>query len=88
MHFTHAELQKQYRDAYERDQKSGGCSKEQLKIRDIQQPRKSTSVAYFFDNVYNRNVRDVDKYLHVTVSINIYIYILFLYWQNIWLDLL
>ena len=65
MPFTHAELQKQYRDAYERDQKSGGCSKEQLKIRDIQQPRNSTSVAYFFDNVYTRNVRDVDKYLHV-----------------------
>ena len=43
------------------------------KIREIQPPRKSTSVAYFFDNVYNRNVRDVDKYLHVTVSINIYI---------------
>ena len=53
-------------------QQSDGCSKELLKIREIQPPRKSTSVAYFFDNVYNRNVRDVDKYLHVTVSINIY----------------
>ena len=53
-------------------QQSAGCSKELQKIREIQPPRKSTSVAYFFDNVYNRNVRDVDKYLHVTVSINIY----------------
>ena len=53
-------------------QESAGCSKELLKIREIQEPRKSTSVAYFFDNVYNRNVRDVDKYLHVTVSINTY----------------
>ena len=46
-------------------QQSVGCSKELLKIREIQPPRKSTSVAYLFDNVYNRNVRDVDKYLHV-----------------------
>ena len=53
-------------------QQSAGCSKELQKIREIHLPRKSTSVAYFFDNVYNRNVRDVDKYLHVTVSINIY----------------
>ena len=45
-------------------QQSAGCSKELPKIREIQPPRKSTSVAYFFDNVYNRNVRDVDKYLH------------------------
>ena len=54
-------------------QQSAGCSKELLKIREIQPPRKSTSVAYFFDNVYNWNVRDVDNYLHVTLSINIYI---------------
>ena len=53
-------------------QESASCSKELLKIRDIQEPRKSTSVAYFFDNLYNRNVRDEDKYLHVTVSINIF----------------
>ena len=50
----------------------GWLFKSAAKIRVIQPPRKSTSVAYFFDNVYNRNVRDVDKYLHVTVSINIY----------------
>ena len=53
-------------------QQSAGCSKELLKIQEIQPPRKSTSVAYFFDNVYNQNVCDLDKYLHVTVSINIY----------------
>ena len=47
-------------------QQSAGCSTELLKIREIQPPRKSTSVAYFFDNVYNRNVRDVYKYLHVS----------------------
>ena len=29
-------------------------------------------MAYFFDNVYNQNVCDVDKYLDVTVSINKY----------------
>ena len=53
-------------------QELAGCSKELLKIREIQQPRKSTSMAYFFDNVYNQNVCDVDKYLDVTVSINKY----------------
>ena len=36
-------------------QQSAGCSKELLKIREIQPPRKSRSVAYIFDNVYNRN---------------------------------
>ena len=56
-------------------QQSAGCSKELLKIREIQPPRKSTSVAYLFDNVYNRNFRDVDKCLHVTVSINIYVFV-------------
>ena len=61
-----------YKSSIEKHTKEAGCSKELLKIREIQTPRKRTSVAYFFDNVYNRNVRDVDKYLHVTVSINIY----------------
>ena len=56
-------------------QQSADCSKERLKIREIQPPRKSTSVVYFFDNVYNRNVHDVGKYLHVTVSINITVFV-------------
>ena len=38
-------------------QESAGCSKVLLKRTTIQQPRKSRP---FFDNLYNRNVRDVD----------------------------
>ena len=38
-------------------QESAGCSKVLLKRTAIQQPRKSRP---FFDNLYNRNVRDVD----------------------------
>ena len=50
-------------------QQSVGCSKELLKIREIQPPRKSTSVAYLFDNVYNRNVRDIDNILSQSISV-------------------
>ena len=59
MPLTDTERQKPYRDGHERDPavKNRLAAQYAAKKNTNQQPRKSRP---FFDNLYNRNVRDVD----------------------------